>query len=211
MSNKQLLESLIQPHVREILLKEVRDSDVCLELGCGPGQYKSLIPGRYIGLDITAQNYRPDLPRRVDVVADAQVLPFKENSFDVAFIVASLYQIPDMKAVLMDVHRVLRDGGKFLIFDYNYRTTKRVQRTENSGVNRNHVWTPWKLRRKVRKRGFQADIVYLYGEYAIPKRIPKWIRLFLRFRLLAYAWFLIAQLREGWNIVIGVKTASDAR
>lgn len=71
MSDKQL-ESLVYAHIKEILLKEVKSSDVCLDLGCGPGQYKLIIPGKYIGLDITAQNYRPDLPRRADVVADAQ-------------------------------------------------------------------------------------------------------------------------------------------
>jgi len=206
MSGKQL-ESLIYAHTKEILLKEVKSSDVCLDLGCGPGQYKLIIPGKYIGLDITAQNYRPDLPRRVDVVADAQVLPFKEDCFDVVFIVAAFYQIPNTKAILRDVHRVLRNGGKFLIFDYNYRTTKRLKRTENNGVNRNHVWTSWRLRRKVRKGGFQTEIVYLYGQDA-RLRWKKWL---LRFRLLRWFRFLIAQLREGWNIVIGVKTASNAR
>lgn len=206
MSDKQL-ESLIYAHIKEILLKEVKSSDVCLELGCGPSQYRLVIPGKYIGLDITAQNYRPDLPRRVDVVADAQALPFKKNSFDVVFIVAALYQIPDTEVVLWDVYRVLKNEGRFLIFDYNYRTTKRLKQREHNGVNENHVWSPWELRRKVRKSGFQADIVYSHREYSM----PKWMKLLLRFRLLAYAWFLIAQLREGWNIVIGVKTASDAR
>lgn len=207
MSNKQLLESLVYPHVKEILLKEVRNSDFCLELGCGPTQYRLITPGKYIGLDITGQNYRPNLPRRVDVIADAQVLPFEENSFDVVFIVAALYQIPNIEAVLMDVHRVLREGAKFLIFDYNYRTTKRLKKMENNGVNRNHVWTPWGLRRAVRWGGFQAEIVYLYGEDVR----PRWKRWLLRFRWVKYLLFLGAQLREGWNIVIGVKTASDGR
>lgn len=66
MGNKQLLESLIEPHIKEILLKEVKSSDVCLELGCGSGQYKLIIPGKYIGSDITAQDYKPDLPRRME-------------------------------------------------------------------------------------------------------------------------------------------------
>lgn len=199
------LESLIQPDVKEILLREVKNSDVCLELGCGPGQYKLIIPGKYIGLDITAQDYKPDLPRRVDVVADAQALPFKENCFDVLFIVAALYQIPDTESVLRDVHRVLRNGGKFLIFDYNYRTTKRLKRITNNGVNRNHVWTPWGLRRKVRKVGFQAQIVELYGDSR-----RRWKRWLLRFRAVRYLRLKKAQLREGWNIIIGLNNTPNS-
>ena len=203
MSNEQSLESLIQVPVKEILPREVRDSDVCLELGCGPGQNGLLIQGKYIGLDITAQDYKPGLPRRVDVVADAQALPFKENCFDVVFIVAALLIIPDTEAVLREVHRVLRNGGKFLIFDYNYRTTKRLKKSDNT---HRHVWTPWKLRRKVRESGFQAEIVYLYGQ-----EFPRWKRWLLSLRLVRRLRFLKAQLREGWNIVIGVKTASNGR
>ena len=179
------LESLIYPHVKQILLREVGGSDACLELGCGPGQYKLIIPGKHIGLDITAQNYRPDLPRSVDIVADAQSLPFKANCFDVVFVVASLLIIPDTEAVLRESHRVLRNGGKILIFDYNYRTTRRLRELDN---NHRHIWTPWGLWIKVRRGGFQAKIVDLAGlgsqdargdakRWLLRPRLIKWFRL----------------------------------
>ena len=153
MNNKQDLDFLIVPHVREILLREVKKSDVCLELGCGVGQYKLITPGKYIGSDITAQNYRPDLPRRVDVVADAQMLPFKEDCFNVVFIVAALCTIPDTQTALSEVHRVLRDDGKFLIFDYNYFTTKRLAKLDEAHL---HIWTPWKLKQQIKKKGISS-------------------------------------------------------
>jgi ubiquinone/menaquinone biosynthesis C-methylase UbiE len=204
--NNQLLESLIYPHVKEILFREIKSLDTCLELGCGSGQYRLVVPGKYIGSDITAQNYRPELPRRIDIVADAQALPFKDDSFDVVFIVAALYQIPDVEAVMTNVYRILRNEGKFLIFDYNYRTTKRLKNIENDGINKNHVWTPWGLKRKVKETGFQAKIVYLYGQ---DTRIA-WKKWLFRFKFIVRL-LMVIPLREGWNIVIGVKTASDGR
>ncbi len=202
------LQSLIVPHVKQILERHVKETDVCLELGCGPGQYRLVVPGNYIGLDITAQDYKPGFPRMVDVVADAQALPFKNVCFDVVFIVAAFYQIHDTSAVLGGVHRILKLSGRFLIFDYNYRTTKRLKRQEHKGVNSNHVWTPWGLRRKLRQGGFQAEIVDLADLYPQDPR-PRWKRWLLRLGLGRWLQLLRAQLREGWNIVIGVKTVSE--
>jgi len=192
------LYSLINPIVKEILLKEVKEDDLCLDVGCGPGQYRLIIPGRYIGLDITSKDYREGLSRRVDVVADGQDLPFKDNSFDVVFIVAALYQIPDTDKVLHGVFRILKDGGRFLIFDYNYYTTKRLKEMENRGVNKNHIWSLWGLQKIVKKVGFQAKIVYLYGF----NRRRKLKKILSSFRILAYLQFLIRQLLfEDWNII----------
>jgi len=76
MNSDLLSPSLFKVPIKNVLLREVKDSDVCLDLGCGPGQYRIIIPGKYIGLDMTAQDYYPGMPRKVDVVADAQALPF---------------------------------------------------------------------------------------------------------------------------------------
>lgn len=195
-------------HVEKILKEHTEAGYTVLEIGCGGAVYKDLF-GKYIGINLPGNPYEEH--GDVNVYCDGQVLPFKNGAFDMIFMQACLCLIPDIQAVLNESKRVLKDYGKILIFDYNLKTTKRLKKIINGGNNQVHMWTPWGLRRKVRKSGFQADIVYLYWEDDILKRIPKWIRSFLRFRLLVYVWFLIAQLREGWNIVIGVKTASDAR
>lgn len=46
-------------------------------------------------------------------VADAQDLPFADNSFDVVIANHMLYHVPDRARALAEIHRVLRPGGRF--------------------------------------------------------------------------------------------------
>jgi len=191
----------IVPQVKEILATEIRASDCCLELACGTGQYQSVIPGKYIGLDITAKEYKPGFPRRVDLVADAQALPFKPGAFDRVFIVAALLTIPDVARVAKETHRVLKEGGKFLVFDYNYHTTKRLHRMDKAHL---HIWTPWHLSRILKRAGFHAEMIGLDGQESewSWKKIFSWAS--------SSREIFWSQFREGWNIVKGLKL-TDAR
>lgn len=199
------LYPLVQPTVKEVLSREVKESDTCLEIGCGPGQYELIIPGKYIGLDLTSEDYNSGLPRKVDIVADGQALPFKENSFEVVFIVATFLIIPDTEQALKEIYRVLKNGGKCLIFDYNLWTSRRLRKQDKT---HKHIWTPWRLKKAVKNIGFQTKTVYSYGWH----NRPKWLRTLLSSRVIAYLVFLIKQLFfEGWNIIIGLKKLNDEK
>jgi ubiquinone/menaquinone biosynthesis C-methylase UbiE len=52
-----------------------------------------------------------DLQAAGCVQADARALPYRGASFDVAFLVAVLGEVPAPAACLRDLHRVLRPGG----------------------------------------------------------------------------------------------------
>jgi SAM-dependent methyltransferase len=53
-----------------------------------------------------------DPPFRV-IQADLQSLPFEDRSFDIVMAHHMLYHVPNLDLALSEVHRVLRDGGRF--------------------------------------------------------------------------------------------------
>jgi SAM-dependent methyltransferase len=46
-------------------------------------------------------------------VADAQQIPFEDNTFDAAIANYMLYHVPDRPRALQEIHRVLKPGGRF--------------------------------------------------------------------------------------------------
>ncbi len=73
------------------------------------------------------------------VVADAQALPLAEGSFDHAFFVAVLGEVPDPVRALEEARRVLRPGGRVIITeyfpdpDYSFPSTM-LHRAEQAGL-----------------------------------------------------------------------------
>lgn len=82
------------------LLQETSPGARVLEVGSG---------GRRLAPHVINLDLQP-FPN-VDVVADAQFLPFKAASFDLVFAVALLEHVPSPEAVLDQIERALRPGG----------------------------------------------------------------------------------------------------
>lgn len=101
--------------------------DVCAGLG-GPARVLAHRLGVSVtGVDLThsrcaAGNRLSALVRlspRVRLVrADAQTLPFRARAFDAAVSQEGLLHVPDKGAVLAEVARVLRPGGRFAFSDW---------------------------------------------------------------------------------------------
>ncbi|MBI4349029.1 MAG: methyltransferase domain-containing protein [Elusimicrobia bacterium] len=100
-----------------------------LEVGCGPAQYRGVVRGDYVGVDITARAYAPELPRDPDVLADAHGLPFKDAAFDIVLFSAAFHLLVDPPRALSEARRTLRRGGRVAIFDYSRRTLERLAGT----------------------------------------------------------------------------------
>lgn len=114
--------SIVDQGTAAILRSVVRRGDRCLEVGCGPAQYRSIVGDGYIGIDITAAPYRDDLDRSPDVVADAIALPIRRASVDVVFFAHTLYMIGDGRNAVREAARALVPGGQLVVFDYSERT-----------------------------------------------------------------------------------------
>ncbi|HSW45201.1 MAG TPA: class I SAM-dependent methyltransferase [Phycisphaerae bacterium] len=107
---------------------------IVVDLACGTG-FVSRTLGSYlaptdrlIAIDLgegqlrtTGRNWnsfresRPQAPALVRLAGDIQTLPLTDESVDLVTINAALHHMPDPMAVLREIDRVLRPGGKFAL------------------------------------------------------------------------------------------------
>ncbi|NLX21008.1 MAG: class I SAM-dependent methyltransferase [Phycisphaerae bacterium] len=102
-----------------------------LDIGCGTGTLGamlalSLLPARVVGLDYAAGMCRVAREKACKahvadrlrfVTADSEHLPFADGSFDVVTCSNSFHHYPHQQAVIHDIRRVLRPGGRLLLID----------------------------------------------------------------------------------------------
>jgi len=131
-----------------------------LDLGCGPGvstfAYKRAAPGdRLVGLDAAAEMVRR--ARRADgdgacswVLGDATRLPLRAEVADAVAGHSFLYLVQDRRAVLAEVARVLRPGGRLALLEPRRQgalgdTRSLVRILRHEGPRLAFVLTGWRL------------------------------------------------------------------
>src|SRR5579859_3057490 len=92
-------------------LARLKGRERILEVGCGNGEYLALVKG--IGMDISlgmlaAARDRTDGPL---VCGNVERLPFTESAFDVVLAPHMLYHVPDRRAAVYELRRVLKGTG----------------------------------------------------------------------------------------------------
>jgi len=133
------------PFVLEILGLYKNDSSRVLDVGAGTGIYgESFATGTYTGIDVEVSS------NEKVIQASALDMPFPSDSFDMAFGVASIYLAG--ANCLSEIHRVLKPGGVFLIFDYQQKVLKRLRHVSNID---HAVWSPRELRSELRQAGLK--------------------------------------------------------
>lgn len=125
---------------RLIGLASIDPRDRVLDLACGTGDLLFAASERAplaVGVDIThrmlelaarrAVQARPTIEGRPStgrhtiafITADMLALPFGEARFDVVTTGYGLRNVPDLRAALVEMHRVLAPGGRLLSLDFN--------------------------------------------------------------------------------------------
>lgn len=98
-----------------------------LEVACGTGLNLSLYADdvELTGIDLSpgmlaiARKRAAELGRTVDLrEADAQRLPFGDDVFETVVCTLSLCSVPDERATVAEMRRVLRPGGQLLLLDH---------------------------------------------------------------------------------------------
>jgi ubiquinone/menaquinone biosynthesis C-methylase UbiE len=92
--------------------------EICLDVACGTGRYGPVLAGagyRTVGFDISADQLRYAQPRLGAVVrADARSLPVRDASVTLAAGMFFHTDVEDFAAVVAEVARCLRRGGRFI-------------------------------------------------------------------------------------------------
>jgi SAM-dependent methyltransferase len=134
---------------------------VALDVGCGEGRFCRMLRSEgieAIGIDPTqallehARNADPAGDYRI---GRAETLEFTDNRFDLVVSYLTLVDIPDYRAAIREMHRVLRPGGALLTANLNGFATAAVGggwRADGEGVERfavdhyleeRSLWAEW--------------------------------------------------------------------
>jgi len=102
-----------------ISLLDWQGSESLLDVGSGPGTYYLPINTRwpnisYTGLDFSRGMLGKHPASGKIVQADAQFLPYPDQSFDVVMANHMLYHVPDIDQAIREFRRVLKPDGLFL-------------------------------------------------------------------------------------------------
>ncbi len=102
-----------------------------LEISCGAGMglgFLAATAKSIVGADYDPQfvaRAKEHYGERIEVhEADAQALPFADNSFDTVVMMEAIYFLPEASAFLSEARRVIRPGGRLAIVTANceYKT-----------------------------------------------------------------------------------------
>ncbi len=174
---------------------EARAGEQILDIGCGDGQLTLRIAdtgATVTGIDSSPQMVAAARERGVRAEeALAEKLPFSDGAFDAAFSNAALHWVRDHDAMLGEVHRVLRPGGRFVAEFGGHGNIAAIvvafaAALEKHGFsgreeNVNYYPTPAAYQRRLEQYGFKVDEIAL-----IPRPTPlatgmaEWLRTFRR-------------------------------
>ncbi|BBY39745.1 methyltransferase [Mycobacterium mantenii] len=156
----------------------VPQGGIALDVGSGPGNITASLAraagpeGLALGVDISepmlARAVRNEAGPQVGFIkADAQRLPLRDNTIDVAISTAVLQLVPDPSAALAEIARVLRPGGRLAVMVPTAgRLARYWQRLPNVGA---HAFDDDEIGDVLEDNGFASVRVKNFGTF-------QWVR-----------------------------------
>lgn len=139
---------------RALIAEELRAApgERILDVGCGPGFYvqealERVGPGGSVaGVDTSAPmlglaRRRVEAYENVELrEAGATALPYADGEFDAAFSVQVLEYVDDVALALREIHRVVRPGGRVVVWDVDWST---VSMHSTDAARTQRILTAW--------------------------------------------------------------------
>lgn len=107
------------------------------------------------------------------IVTDASDIPVGDDHFDAAVSGRAFHHIPEGSGVLPEIRRVVRDGGDFLVLDFNPETVlgsvwERMEQFVTDGV-----WfrTADEMAAEMERAGFASEVLYTGNYWIVRGRV----------------------------------------
>ncbi len=165
-----------------------------LDLGCGDGQLTTRLAATgavVTGVDASPSMIAAAKTRGINAITgNAEALPFPDATFDAVFSNAALHWVRNHDAMMTEVHRVLRPGGRFVAEMGGHGNVAAIlvalmavlsrhgYADAESGIN--YYPTPQSYRSRLERHGFTVERIEL-----IPRPTPlgeggmaAWLRTF---------------------------------
>src|SRR6266540_2625845 len=155
-----------------------------VDCGCGTGNNIALLKpyGRAFGFDLTLAGARRALrTERPIVQADIERIPYKADSFDIATSFDVLQSVPDDRAALREMARILKPGG-YAVLNVSALEFMRADHAEVWNELRRH--TPASAGRFVGDSGLQVvRVSFLFASlFPIMLGVRMWQKMLRPFR-----------------------------
>ena len=108
-------------HISDHVMRELPKGGYLLDLGCGTGLFVQRYVaegGRAVGLDISprmVQHGRQRCPECEFCVGTADILPFRDSTFDALARLLAFSYIPNPEGMLREAYRGLKPGGRIAV------------------------------------------------------------------------------------------------
>lgn len=105
---------------KDTLLNSIHDPLDAIDVACGTGDITSRIRAKYPKCKVVPCDINSDMLKNVDqgVQANAECLPFTDNTFDVYTISFGIRNCTNIQNVLKEAYRVLKPKGKFICLEF---------------------------------------------------------------------------------------------
>ena len=143
-----------------------------LDVGCGGGANIARLlcrasKGTVMGIDYSPVSVKKSRKVNAKAIASgrcqvlegsADALPFAERSFDLVTAFETVYFWPELEKCFAGIHRVLKDGGRFVIVNEDDGLSGNNEKWEKM-IEGMHTYTPDELRTHLTAAGFHEITV----------------------------------------------------
>ncbi len=153
---------------------KISDEDKVLDLGCGRGATVNYLLTKHqikaVGIDpsvklIKAAKEEHDYDGFF--LGNGEHLPFSDHSFHCVFAECTLSLMDDMDSVIKQVHRVLKEEGRFVITDVYAKNPNEIGKLNDFGFNScmRSLHDLANLKEKLEKAGFHIKLLEDYSHF----------------------------------------------